>query len=362
MKGKVAVMSEPGKLSFAEYGLPEPGPGAVLVKVVRTNVCGSELHIWQGHHPTKKSGVMGHEMVGEIAALGEGVTTDYAGNPVQIGDRVAAAYFITCRKCAPCQQGQMHLCENAYKHWVKDPEEAPHFHGTFGTHYYLPPDQYFYKVPDNVPDAAAASANCALSQVYFGIDKTGVRCGDTVVIQGAGGLGLNASAVAKEYGATVICIDGVTSRLEKSRQFGADHLIHMSEYDTVEKRVKAVQELTGGKGADVCMELTGVPAALNEGVNLLRYGGKYISIGNISPGQMTSFDPGLMTRKALTIYSYMRYEPWYLNRALHFISKNIEKYPFDELLDAEFDLEDVNIALDKSAAREITRATIVANR
>ncbi|UOF88954.1 alcohol dehydrogenase catalytic domain-containing protein [Fodinisporobacter ferrooxydans] len=117
MKGKVAIMTEPGKLDFAEYDLPEVGAGSVLVKVTRTNVCGSELHIWQGHHPTKKSGVMGHEMVGKIAALGPDVETDYAGNNVKVGDRIAAAYFLTCRKCKPCQHGDFHLCENAYKFW-----------------------------------------------------------------------------------------------------------------------------------------------------------------------------------------------------------------------------------------------------
>jgi threonine dehydrogenase-like Zn-dependent dehydrogenase len=359
MKGKVAVMTEPGKLIFAEYDLPEVERGSILVQVVRTNICGSELHIWQGHHPTKRSGVMGHEMVGIIARIGEGVETDFAGNPVQIGDRVAAAYYITCRKCMPCQGGQFHLCENAYKYWTKDPEESPHFHGSFGTHYYIHPDQYFYKVPDNVPDAAAASANCALSQVYFGIDQAEIRPGEAIVIQGAGGLGLNACAVAKEYGATVIVIDGIPARLELAKQFGADHLIDMGVYDTTEKRAQAVYSLTHGRGADAAMELTGVPAAFNEGIHLIRTGGRYVSIGNVSPGRLAPFDPGLMTRKAIRILPVMRYNPWYLHKALSFISNTIDKYPFDLMLDADFHLEDIVLALNKSASREITRASIV---
>lgn len=359
MKGKVAIMTEPMKLTFAEYELPEVGHGAILVQVTRTNVCGSELHIWQGHHPTKKSGVMGHEMVGKIAALGSGVTTDYAGNEVKVGDRIAATYFLTCRKCKPCQNGHFSLCENAYKFWTKEAEEYPHFHGSFGTHYYIHPDQYFYKVPENVPDVAAASANCALSQVYFGIEKAGLRYGETILIQGAGGLGLNAAAVAKECGATVIVIDAVTSRLEKAKKFGADYLIDMNEYDTLEKRTHLVMELTGGKGADVAMELTGVPAAFYEGIHLIRAGGRYVSIGNISPGKMMSFDPGLMTRKGIQVISAVRYDPWYLNKSLQFISKTIEKYPFGEMLDAEFTLLQIGEALDRSASREITRASIV---
>ena len=90
MKGKLAVMTEPGKLAFKEFALPVPEPGAVLAKTLRANVCGSEIHIWKGEHPTKKSGCLGHEMVGQIEALGAGVEKDHAGNPVNVGDRIAA--------------------------------------------------------------------------------------------------------------------------------------------------------------------------------------------------------------------------------------------------------------------------------
>jgi D-arabinose 1-dehydrogenase-like Zn-dependent alcohol dehydrogenase len=359
MKGQVAVMTKPGILTFREFDVPEPGPGAVVAKMTRTNVCGSELHIWKGHHPTKKSGVMGHEAIGRIAKLGEGVTTDFAGNPVQVGDRIVSAYFLTCRKCPPCQQGQFHLCDNAYQFWSKEAEEYPHFHGTFATHYYIHPDQYFYKVPDNVSDVAAASANCALSQVYFGLEKANLRYGESVVIQGAGGLGLNACAVAKEMGAKVIVIDAFESRLKHANAFGADHTINMNEHDTTEKRAAVVRDLTGGNGADIGMELTGVPAAFNEGIHLIRGGGRYVSIGNISPGQMMTFDPGLMTRKSIQIIPIVRYDPWYLNKSLQFLAKNIEKYPFEEMLDAEFTLQQIGEALDKSANRMVTRASII---
>ncbi len=359
MKGKVAVMSEPLKLTFTEYEIPKAEPGAVVVEITRTNICGSELHIWKGLHPTKKSGVMGHEAVGKIYELGEGVTTDYAGKPIQVGDRIACTYFITCQKCAPCQKGQFHLCENAYQFWSKNPEEAPHFHGTFATHYYVHPNQYFYKVPDNVPDAIAASANCALSQVYFGLERANVRYGETVVIQGAGGLGLNACAVAKEFGANVIVIDGFENRLQLAKEFGADYVINFNEYENTEARSSLVHQLTKGVGADVGLEVTGVPAAFQEGIQLVRTGGRYVSIGNISPGQMTLFDPGLLTRKSIAVLPVVRYDPWYLDKALQFLSTNINKYPFYKMMDSEFSLEEITTALDKSAKREVTRASIV---
>ena len=358
MKGKVAVMTEPEKMVFEEYEIPKAGQGSILVRVRRTNVCGSELHIWKGLHPTKKSGVMGHEMVGEIVELGEGVTTDYAGQPVQIGDRVTAAYFLTCRKCKHCLQGYFNLCDNAYKYWSKNAHEYPHFHGSFATHYYIHPDQYFYKVPENIPDEVAAGANCALSQVYYGIEKSGLKYGDTIVIQGAGGLGLNATAIAKTFGAQVIVIDSVPNRLELAKKFGADVTISLEQYKTLEERIEKIMTLTNGIGADVVMELTGVPAAFAEGIHLIKSGGKYISIGNISPGKLTEFDPGVMTRKNITIMGLIRYEPRYLYKSLKFLSLNIDKYPFSEILACDYTLEDIPEALNASFNRGVTRASI----
>lgn len=361
-KGRVAVMDEPEKLSYREYDLPKPGPGAVLLKVLRSNICGSELHIWRGQHPTKKKGVLGHEMIGEVHSLGEGVDTDFAGEPIKKGDRIVSAYYITCRKCAACREGHFHLCEHAYDFWNQAPEESPHFHGTFASHYYIHPDQYFYKVPDNVSEASAASANCALSQVYFGLDKSGVTYGQTIVIQGAGGLGLNAIAVAKEKGATVIAIDGVEGRLKQAEQFGADHVLNMNDYGSTAERAQAVLDLTGGIGADMAMEVTGVPAAFAEGIHLIRPGGKYVTIGNITPGKMVEFDPGLLTRKSIQIIPVVRYNPWYLYKALKFLSDTQGKYPFEDMMDAEFSIDEIKLALDKSAAREVTRASIVMER
>jgi putative phosphonate catabolism associated alcohol dehydrogenase len=359
MNGTVAYMTKPEHLEYQKYELPTPEPGAVLVKVKRTNVCGSELHIWQGHHPSLKSAILGHEMIGEVYALGEGVETDYAGKPLKIGDRIVSAYFLTCKKCSYCQEGQFNLCENAYKYWVKPPTEAPHFHGTFATHYYIHPDQYFYKVPDNVPDVVAASANCALSQVYFGIELANLQYGQSIVIQGAGGLGLYAASIAKEKGATVIIVDGIKSRLQQAERFGADHLIDMNEFDTTEKRSKVVRDLTKGNGADVGLEVAGVPAAFSEGIQLIRTGGKYVTVGNVSPGKYVDFDPGLLTRKAIEIIPIVRYNPWYLRKSLEFLSTNVEKYPFHKMLDAEFTLDQINDALDQSSKRKVTRASIV---
>ena len=357
--GTVAVMTSPRELDFAEFPVPVPGRGSLVMKVRRANVCGSELHIWNGKHPVKKKGGLGHEMVGTLASIGEGRSLDNAGQMLAVGDRIVATYFQTCDRCAQCAGGQPNLCDNAYEFFGKQPEEYPHFHAAFGTHYYIHPRQHVYKVPDALPDAVAAGANCALSQVIYGIDQIGLQYGETLLVQGAGGLGLNAVAVAKERGAQVVVIDAVPARLEQARAFGADHTIDLTQVTSVEDRVEEVKSLTAGRGPDVAVEVTGVPAAFAEGLQHIRRGGRYLVMGNLSPGATVPFDPGFVTRKALTIKHVDRYEGRYLLKALGFLSRHQEKYPFNHLVDAVFPLAEVEIALEKSLAREVTRAAIM---
>lgn len=362
--GQVVYLHSPGELELREHPIPDPEPGAVVTEVEKTNVCGSDIHIAEGRlgDPFLDM-VLGHEAVCRIVELGEGVQTDNAGTPVEPGDLVAPVYYRTCNSCYTCAQGEHYNCLNSYSHKTKALEEFPHFHGTYGTHYYIHPDQHFYKVPaalKSVPEVAA-SANCALSQVMFGLDKAGIEYDDTVVVQGAGGLGLNALAYANERGAETIAIEGAKGRLARTKEFGADHLVDMSEYTSVEERVDRIEQLTDGRGADIGVEVAGVPEAFSEGVQLLRDGGRYVEMGNINPGSDIEFDPGIITRNSIEVHALVQYDPHYLNKALGFLAETIDTYPYTDLLDAEYDLTDVEEALEHSASRDVTRASLVPN-
>jgi len=360
MRGTVAVLAGPKQVELREYEVAPPKPGEVLLEIVRANVCGSELHMWRGYHPLVKMGmVLGHEMLGRVLSLGAGVETDYADQPLRPGDRVVCVYFPTCRKCAACMVGSFNLCENGYRYWSQPADVAPHFHGAFGTHYYIHADQYFYKVPDAVPDAAAASANCALSELLFALDQARLTAGEQVVVQGAGGLGLCALAVAHARGARSIVIDSVPRRLELAHRFGAHAVIDMREDDLPEKRAARVQSLTRGLGADVVVEVTGVAAAFPESMLLARPGGRVVELGSVAPGHTTPFDPATLTRRGLHVFGTIRYHPWYLRRALEFLEATRARYPFEALLDAEYPLSEVGKALDDSDRRKITRASLI---
>ncbi|MGI6318044.1 MAG: zinc-binding dehydrogenase [Dethiobacteria bacterium] len=360
MKGKMAVLNGPKEIQIREFELAKPGPDEVLVEVVRANVCGSDVHTWKGSHPIKTKGTIGHEYVGRIYQLGENVKTDYAGEVVKEGDRVAALFSVTCMKCGPCSRGEFFLCKNRDIYQAKEPEDPPHFFSPFATHCYIFPGVFFYKVPDQVSDAMAAGANCALAQILFSIDTAGgFRRGEKFLVQGAGGLGLYAIAAAKEQGAIVIVIDGIKERLEMAKAFGADYIIDMNEHQTVESRVQAVNELTNGEGADVAIEVTGVPAAFPEGIELIRPGGRYMVLGNVLPSFKVEFSLGLLVRKSITVFPIARYNPWYLYHALKFLERNHQKFPFDSLSSGKlYSLEEINDAFIDSENRKVTRAII----
>jgi D-arabinose 1-dehydrogenase-like Zn-dependent alcohol dehydrogenase len=360
MNGKVAALVGPKKIEIKEFELPKPKNGALLAKVLRSNLCGSELHIWKWAHPIIKNAVLGHEMIGEIYELGEGVESDYDAQPVKPGDRIVAPYYVTCRKCPACARGDFNLCQNAYRGWSQPPEKPPHFTGTFATHYYIQADQYFYKVPENLPSDIVAGVNCGLSQVIYGIDQANLKNGETMVIQGAGGLGLYATAVAKEKGARVVVVDAISERLDMAADFGADHLVDCSGRASGEI-IEAVTKLTGGLGADVVLEVAGVPQAFSEALEMVRTAGRVISIGNVSLGEghEVAIAPGLITRKCAVVIGVVRYQPWYLRKSLEFLERMQSKVDFAKMSATEFSLAEVNDALVQADERRVIRAAIV---
>ncbi len=360
--GKVVTLAGERETEIKEIEhKPDIEDDAVFTEVVQTNVCGSEVHFWKGEFPVPNGAVLGHEAVLRVDELGDNVTTDSAGNRVEEGDLVTPVYFQPCGECAGCSNGQFYACEvvKSTGEWMQPHSIPPHFRGTFATHYYINPDQRFYKVPDGVPNHVAAGANCALSQVIFGLDRANLTQGETVLVQGAGGLGLNAIAVAKETGAEVVVVEGAPGRIERAKEFGADHVVDMKEYEDSGERIRRVQEVTGGDGADVGIEVAGIPAAFKEGVSMLRNGARYVEMGNIATELTTEFSPADLTVKRINVKSLLFYQPWYLEKALDFLERNADDYPYDDLLDAKFPLEDAQEALEGSANQEFTRASLI---
>ncbi len=363
--GKAAIYNGVGKpFEIIEYPIPEVGPGAILVRITMSTICGSDLHIWRGDVDIAALGlplpaIIGHEMTGRVAALGEGVSTDSAGQPLAVGDRVVYHFFKPCGRCPVCLRGEEAAC-SMNQLFIFPIDAFPHFTGAYAEYYYLPPGQTVVKVPDDLSDELVAPLNCALSEVIYGFGKIGSVSGETVVIQGAGGLGLYATAVSREMGAgRIIVIDGVAERLELAKAFGADELIDMREHKTPEERVQRVMEITGYRGADAVAEMVGLPQAIPEGLDMLGSGGRYLEIGNISPGITTTIDPSSIVRGSKTIYGVVFYGRDTLKKSLDFLSRTKDRYPFERLLSRSYPLEEINRAFEEQDNKLVARAAII---
>jgi D-arabinose 1-dehydrogenase-like Zn-dependent alcohol dehydrogenase len=362
-KGKAAVYRGLGKpMEIEEFPVPDPEPGAVVVKLNRANVCGSDLHMWRGDLDLGALGaplpvILGHEMTGQVARMGEGVSLDSAGEPLQEGDRVVFRYFYACGRCKICLSGDDGCCpmNNFFMLSCADP---PHFNGAYGEYYYLRPNHTVFKVPDELTDDMVAPINCALSEVIYGLEKVGLRFGESIVIQGAGGLGIYATALAKEMGASkVIVIDGIDDRLELAKAFGADEVIDMKQHKTSGERVQAAIELTGG-GADVVAELVGFADVIPEGLDMLGSGGRLLEIGNISPGHSFSYDPAFLVMYSKSIIPVGYYSGPTLKKALDFMFRTRGKYPFERILSRSYPLEDIERAFADQDKGLVSRAAI----
>ncbi len=363
--GRAALFFGPGKeMTITEFPVPDPEPGAMVVRITRANICGSDLHIWRGDGwlgaMAREDGrIIGHEMTGVVHSLGAGVVTDWAGQPLAVGDRVAYQYFAPCGKCRSCLRGMTEACATSFKVLQGKPSVFPHFRGAYADYFYVTPQMAVFKVPDRVSDATVAGVNCALAQVVMGLERVNVKLGDTVVIQGAGGLGLYATAVAKERGAEkVIVIDSLGDRLALARSMGADEIIDMTELTTPNDRLTRVKELTGGWGADVVCEFVGRPVAISEGIPMLGLGGRYLEIGTFYPGSTLELDPGLLVMKNLRIEAVAAYDANSLQQAVCFLDRHVHDLPLDQVV-VDYPLEAINEAFSDQDAGKVTRASLV---
>ena len=359
--GRMVIYEGVGRpFRLAEYPVPEPGPGAALVRISLANVCGSDLHVWRGDgkaFPMALPRNQGHEGTGRIAALGEGVTADSRGVPLAVGDRVVFSNFFPCGRCRACIKGRDWLCPLRKAEMSRSCDDWPHFRGTFGEYYYLFPHHTVLKVPDDLPDPLLPGVNCAMSQVFCGWEVAGIESGDSVVIQGAGGLGLYAIAVAREHGAgQIIVIDGVPERLALAEAFGADELIDIRELPTPERRIARVKELTGGWGADAAMEVAGFVQTVEEGIQMMGQGGRYVEIGNATAGYTYAADPEVWVHGNITIYGNNNYGRRHLAGALDLLRRTRHKYPYERIASRTFPLEQVNEVMAAQDRGEVTRA------
>jgi putative phosphonate catabolism associated alcohol dehydrogenase len=345
--GRAAVMYAPGEpLRLMRFPVPEPAPGCLLVRVRCCTICKSDLHTWAGRRSGPTPVILGHEIVGRIAALGDGVTHDSADRPVGVGDRVTWTIADSCGKCFYCREKGLPMkCRALRKYGHDSCDEPPHFRGGFAEYCYVTPGTCVIKVPDSLDDATVAPANCALATVVAGWEAAGLAAGEHVLVQGAGGLGCYAAAVAHHAGCrSVVVTDTDDARLERVRRYGATHTINVRGLPD-DEIARGVRDLTGGFGADCALEVAGAPEAIPQGLACLRKGGRYVEIGCSFPDAVFSLDASLLLWNRLQLIGVHNYDTRHLQRAVDFLEQTCDRYPFDALVSHRFPLEQINEAM-----------------
>lgn len=360
MKSRAAVFVEAGRpLAVRSFDLPASlEPGAALCRVRMSTICGSDLHTIFGRRREPAPLILGHEIVGELVALGQGMAHDGFGQPLRAGDRVSWSIAASCGACYYCGLGLPQKCQTLRKYGHTCCEEPPHLTGGYAESVYLYPGTAVYRVPESLSDEVAAPANCALATVVNAVESIGLKAGETVLIQGAGLLGLNLAALCREAGASRIFVTDVSpARLDLARRFGADccwNVAGAAEGETARR----VLDGTDGHGADVAFEVCGAREAVAEAVRALRTGGRYLVAGLVTPGSNLGLDGNQLTRKCLTLQGIHNYHPRHLGKALRFLQQHAARYPFAELVGAVFPLERINEAIEAAASGRYVRVAV----
>jgi len=360
IKSKAALFSKVGEpLEIIEYEFSDTvKDGMVLCKVLLSTICGSDLHTIMGRRNEPAPLILGHEIIGEIVALGQGVGKDGFGNELKIGDRITWTIMASCGSCFYCLHDLPQKCEKLYKYGHTCFNDPPHLTGGYSEYIWLYPGTTVYRIPDSLSDQAATPANCALSTVINAVDSIDLKRDETVLIQGAGLLGLNLVALAAEAGAKKIFIsDVMQSRLDLAKQFGADICFNLKEM-TPDQVDREIRNNTGGYGVDVAFEVCGVKNVVKQAVQVLRIGGRYLIAGLVTPGSDLDIDGNQLTRKYLTIKGIHNYHPRHLGMALKFLEKHHQKYPYDDLVGKIYPLSEINDAIALAETGKFARIAV----
>ena len=265
------VVFEPNRLEIREVPVPVPGPNEVLARVRAVSICGTDAHLIRGDYPgfwpPAFPFIPGHEWAGEIAALGPGAEL----HGWKVGDRVAGTSHDACGVCRECVEGRYNLCENygkqglhrQYGHNVQGADATYVVHGV----------KCVFRLPDALTFEDGALIDPASIALHVA-NRGGVTPGDTVVITGAGAIGLLAGDAARIRGAGRVIVVGRGARLAKAASLGFE-TVNTAAGDPV----GAVRAMTGGLGADVALECAGVPEAVQWALEMLRRGGRCAAVG-----------------------------------------------------------------------------------
>lgn len=355
---RAAVFTAPGQpLAIQEFNAPQLQAGEALVCVDCCTVCGSDLRSLRGDRAVSVPTILGHEILGTVIDAAEEPPTDLHGQPVVVGDRVTWGVAASCGTCDRCRQGILQKCRSLFKYGHETTVKHP-LSGGLAECCHLRAGTPIIKLGDELSDLEACPASCATATVAAALRVAGDIQGRSVLIFGAGMLGLTAAAMAKVQGAaSIIVCDLDPQRILQALKFGATYTLPW--IDDSEEMTSAVRSMAGDDGVDVVLEMSGANNAIEVSPSILKIGGRLVLVGSVAPSSTVPFDPEQIVRRLLRIEGIHNYTPPDLAAAVDFLTAHHHQFPFESLVERAFSLDDVNVAITFAQHTRPCRVAIV---
>ncbi|MGQ0668866.1 MAG: zinc-dependent alcohol dehydrogenase [Actinomycetota bacterium] len=370
---RAAVLTAPEKLEIKGFPESAPPSDGALLRVTHCGVCGTDPHMYTGHLAVPMPLVMGHEFAGVLEGWGPDFPArDVYGLDLRAGDPVVVGTTLSCGTCYYCRflPQRENLCQNVNIYGITlGCDEEPFVRGGYADLTYLFPQTWLFKLPSNVTLKMAALSDpiaCgtrALERAFApGMPWAGegMGLGRSVVVQGLGPIGILTGAAARAMGGSpVIGIDRIPMRMEMAGRFGFDEVLSLEELPDVEDRVRAVRSMTRGLGADVVVEVVGLPAAFAESLRLVRRGGRIVEFGHFTDNGTMPLNPQHIVNLDVDILGSYAYPNSQIGTSLAFLSRYSDAYPFEDLVTHTFGVHATELAIQASRDKLCVKAMVV---
>jgi threonine dehydrogenase-like Zn-dependent dehydrogenase len=343
------VQTSDRTLEPQDLPIPDIDEDSALLKLEACGICGSDYEQFEGMLRTPTPVVPGHEPLGTIARIGDRAAARWG---VNVGDRVAVETMISCRHCANCLGGTYHLCDHRKIYSYIPTTEAPGLWGGYAQYMYLHPNSVVHPMSPDLPAEIAVMFNPLGAGFRWAVEMPDTRPGDTVVILGPGQRGLASVIACREVGAGTIIVTGLEADADKlalARVFGADHTIDVDN----ENAVKRVKELTGGRGADVVVDVSSYATQpVVDAMSMVRAGGKVVLAGVKGFKEVKGLVSDIIVLKEIQVMGAIGVTSTGYRRAIHLIESG--RVPMEKMHTHNFDLADAELAI-RTLAREIPK-------
>ena len=356
-----AVMPAPlAPVELRAFDEPAIEPGGMLLQTIYSEVCGTDVHLWHGRLAGVPYPIIpGHVSVGTVAKL-RGPVTGADGRRFREGDRVVF-YDVhrTCGRCYACAvSGTPTKCAQRKVYGITDAASDGLF-GGWSEAIYLEPGVVAAVLPDRVSAEDYIGGGCGLITAVHAVDRAALRLADSVIVQGSGAVGLSIIALARLSGASTIIATGAPAdRLDLARRMGADISLDVTTTSADERRA-IILEATGGRGPDVGIEASGSPRAVEEGLAIVRDGGRYVIAGhytNAGPSAVNAHEH--INRKHLEIRGCWGSEAGHFLRALTILDRHADHIPWRAIGARVYALDELNQALGDAEAMRLPKALV----